>query len=440
MTIASEIQRIKTNIANAYDMAEAKGATMPATKNSDNLSLTIDTISGGGIEVDATNYSGSDITSSNKVWINPYNYAANNTRAIAPQNTAYGSYGSALVSKDSLYYFWHSNNSNFPDGYYSSITNTRISVPGLSSGAYNPIDLGNSMFLLVGKYNQAEVYDMYLHKPSGRVTISGSYTTGQTPVYNKPGYFVKWATGTTLDYVEQYDLATMTQVSQKAIIGVPSGTWNAKSPSHNPAVMLDDSNIFVVCAYNKGILLTYDDVNDNWAYNRTVTISGLSSYPTPDFYGVTSDGLCLLQRNKNTYLGNILSGGNATTSTISGLLDSNYNTLSLEGNCIFCFNPMSATASDRKIFRYDSSTHNFSQVTVESTSSNLLAGVGGNANILVYMQPNSSNKNAVLNNVEAISGYYLSGFSGATVDTVTGIANENIKYCSSGKVSPGGNL
>lgn len=48
MTIASEIQRIKTNIANAYTSCNSKGATMPATQNSDNLATTINSISGGG--------------------------------------------------------------------------------------------------------------------------------------------------------------------------------------------------------------------------------------------------------------------------------------------------------------------------------------------------------------------------------------------------------
>lgn len=52
MSIASEISRIKTNIAAAYDEAEAKGATMPATENSANLADTIATISGGGIPID----------------------------------------------------------------------------------------------------------------------------------------------------------------------------------------------------------------------------------------------------------------------------------------------------------------------------------------------------------------------------------------------------
>ena len=48
MTIASEIQRIKDNIADAYTSCQSKGATMPATQNSDNLADCIDSISGGG--------------------------------------------------------------------------------------------------------------------------------------------------------------------------------------------------------------------------------------------------------------------------------------------------------------------------------------------------------------------------------------------------------
>ncbi len=71
MTIASEIQRIQTNIANAYDALEAKGATMPATENTDNLVTTIDTISGGGGDVvTATNNTGNQILAGDKVWMN----------------------------------------------------------------------------------------------------------------------------------------------------------------------------------------------------------------------------------------------------------------------------------------------------------------------------------------------------------------------------------
>lgn len=69
MTIASEIQRIKTNIANTYDVLENLGATMPATENSDNLASTAQTVSGGDI-VTATNTTGSAIAEGDKVWLN----------------------------------------------------------------------------------------------------------------------------------------------------------------------------------------------------------------------------------------------------------------------------------------------------------------------------------------------------------------------------------
>ena len=48
MSIASEITRITGNIADAYDAANSKGATMPVIQDSDNLEATIATISGGG--------------------------------------------------------------------------------------------------------------------------------------------------------------------------------------------------------------------------------------------------------------------------------------------------------------------------------------------------------------------------------------------------------
>lgn len=44
MSIASEIQRINTNISNAYAAANQKGATIPANQNSANLSSTISSI------------------------------------------------------------------------------------------------------------------------------------------------------------------------------------------------------------------------------------------------------------------------------------------------------------------------------------------------------------------------------------------------------------
>lgn len=46
MTVATEIQKVKTAIENAYDAAELKGAQIPSVKNTINLADTIATIEG----------------------------------------------------------------------------------------------------------------------------------------------------------------------------------------------------------------------------------------------------------------------------------------------------------------------------------------------------------------------------------------------------------
>lgn len=55
MSVTSEIERIKTNIANAYTELENKGATIPDERNSNNLSTTIAEMSSGG-SVDINEY------------------------------------------------------------------------------------------------------------------------------------------------------------------------------------------------------------------------------------------------------------------------------------------------------------------------------------------------------------------------------------------------
>ena len=48
MSVADQINRIKTNIASTYTAAQAKGATMPQTQNSDNLADCVQSITTGG--------------------------------------------------------------------------------------------------------------------------------------------------------------------------------------------------------------------------------------------------------------------------------------------------------------------------------------------------------------------------------------------------------
>ena len=67
MSIASEIQRIKNNIANAYSAILEKGGSLPTNKNSSNLANTINSITGSakyGITVD--NFLG-DVDSNGKL-------------------------------------------------------------------------------------------------------------------------------------------------------------------------------------------------------------------------------------------------------------------------------------------------------------------------------------------------------------------------------------
>lgn len=52
MSIATEVERIKTNIANAYTACEEKGATMPSVRNSDSLANCISSVTGGGVDID----------------------------------------------------------------------------------------------------------------------------------------------------------------------------------------------------------------------------------------------------------------------------------------------------------------------------------------------------------------------------------------------------
>lgn len=55
MSIQAQINRINTNIANAYTTIEAKGGTIPLQTNSANLASAIESISGGGGDINITN-------------------------------------------------------------------------------------------------------------------------------------------------------------------------------------------------------------------------------------------------------------------------------------------------------------------------------------------------------------------------------------------------
>ena len=113
MTIASEITRIKNNIAGAYTALSAKGATMPATQNSANLATTVASVpAGGGDTVTATNNSSYDRVNGEKVWLSKsgdnysiINYASadkNSLIGACKQNIAIGASGSVETIDDGV--------------------------------------------------------------------------------------------------------------------------------------------------------------------------------------------------------------------------------------------------------------------------------------------------------------------------------------------------
>lgn len=69
MSITSEINRIKTNIANAYSAINNKGGTIPQNENTENLANAIGSISTGIDTSDAT-ATASDILSTKTAYVN----------------------------------------------------------------------------------------------------------------------------------------------------------------------------------------------------------------------------------------------------------------------------------------------------------------------------------------------------------------------------------
>lgn len=120
MSIASEITRINNNIANAYTQCNSKGATMPQTQNSANLSTTIASIPTGGGSLVPSDYTLLDyLETRNTGYINTGYYPNDNTSyEVSCQVNCLSKVDGALFgsrtsagSSDELV-LWHNNGSN----------------------------------------------------------------------------------------------------------------------------------------------------------------------------------------------------------------------------------------------------------------------------------------------------------------------------------------
>lgn len=103
MSIADQITRIKNNIAASYAECSAKGATLPAEENSENLPNTIASISGGaggGDEITCANETGKSLSEGDKVWINSASQVGGTDTKILN-----GYYINPIISSDGKYFY-----------------------------------------------------------------------------------------------------------------------------------------------------------------------------------------------------------------------------------------------------------------------------------------------------------------------------------------------
>ncbi|MBR2239844.1 MAG: leucine-rich repeat protein [Bacilli bacterium] len=141
MSITSQITRIQLNIENAYTAAEAKGATMPVTENSDNLATTIGSISTGITPTGS-------ITLINNGTYNVTNYAT------------------AIVNNPNVLKHWYNWKTD------ATISTTRIIVP---SCAYINIKYTKDRYIALD-YNQN---NKYYYSFDGNNWLEGTFQTSQ---------------------------------------------------------------------------------------------------------------------------------------------------------------------------------------------------------------------------------------------------------------------
>lgn len=151
MTIESEINRIKENIENTYIALENKGVTLPAERNSDNLAVTIDSISIGGNEilsVEAVNKTSSLINKGDRVWINSIYQNADTNYSIGQGN--YGADKLVVVDRSGNFGWYYNKFYNIDTEQATSISSENL--PSLGVIRY---DVDNSM--LATQYNISRI-------------------------------------------------------------------------------------------------------------------------------------------------------------------------------------------------------------------------------------------------------------------------------------------
>lgn len=254
MTIASEITRIKNNIASAYTALSDKGVTLPITQDSANLATSVASVPLGIIT--ATNSTGAAVSSGDKVWVNYKEFTGQNQGATISYDFIASDFGQYNYVKYVEHFDfskpWEFKCKVFRNDYDYGQDRNAFIYSSVDSATESFYSAGFGLFLGLG-------FNFYFRVDGTNQGIGGGTVNVNTTYWIKCGW-----TGTEyyLDY--STDGETYTSV----------GTFQSTSPVTQTNDNIDiGSSVFVSGFYWKG---TIDLKELSMTIDNTVVWKGLS--------------------------------------------------------------------------------------------------------------------------------------------------------------------
>ena len=444
MTIASEIQRIQTNIASAYDAAEAKGATLPAVENTENLASTIESIEahaepvlqdkvivangeynadegyyglskvtvnvvGTGAEVEGKNYTGAIINEGDKVWINPYYYEAGEEIYATAPRYSYSSTSSMnngnyppIPTPDFHYCFSNYSNYNF----YSIIDNSQV-------GTSSYITSNWSWFRTIEYVNGIQ-YVFYGENSSGGmqrtdIGLSWSHAKWQ-PILGDPSFVIDWSG--TEDILHKIDVDTG-QIINSWNLGYKFTEVNSRARFLGFSVT--QNQLVLATAANNSSNALFELNSDG-----SVTRTNLNVYClTMDTFAQTSDKSQIIDINLQRVFDVSNLNDIKTISTPFILSSSTYpGWVNFHTNeDLLVVKKVNYASNKLDTYRYNISTKSWDLISLDfpgSTHNNIAIDVKGDLSSVLYCSSGSSVTNITL---EEIGGNNLVNFNLVTANT-----------------------
>lgn len=234
MSITSKIIRIQTNIADAYTVAEAKGATMPAVENTENLASTIESITTGGgsssgEEITAYNYTSKALTQGD--WIH-YNTTVISSSLYSENSNDYSTSagGMSVLLYDNNHFL------------YKDITTTSATIVTLNPNSSVSISMpANSWFSRIDK-NDCLIsnYGCAIIDTKNVISYNSSNSSNEIPlsnnyIYNNSTHQIYKINLSSGEKIETYELSE----SSSSITGTMRTGWVSEK---DELFMIDSSN------------------------------------------------------------------------------------------------------------------------------------------------------------------------------------------------------